>query len=132
MLKSKIKEIINLADDEACLRLKKITDQYADEWSIRFVEDGDRLRLDENHPIVCKSLNLRLFVGAEIEYPAHTIQRFEIIGMFGDDEFAWVCRCDDGRIVEVDEYDLMKGELESELIFPNIPQYLLFILSFQK
>lgn len=130
-MKEKIKNILKLADDQACSILKKITDEEAVEWDIHFIEDGETIRLDEENPIVCDGLNLRLFVGTEVDYPEYMFPNCEIIGLFGDDEFAWVCRQDDGGIVEVDEYDLKKGARESDLVFPSLSHYLLFVLGYQ-
>lgn len=131
LLKTKMKDILKLSNDEACSILKKITDAEAQEWDINFIENEGELRLDEGRPIVCDGLNLRLFVGTEVSHPSCMFPNCEIIGVFGDDEFAWVCRQDDGGIVEVDEYDLKKGRPESDLVFPTISHYLLFVLNYQ-
>ena len=131
VLKAKMKNILKLSNDEACSILKKITDAEAEEWDIHFIEDEGKLWLDEESPIVCDGLNLRLFVGTEINHPNYMFPNCEIIGLFGDDEFAWVCRQDDGGIVEVDEYDLKKGVRESDLVFPTISHYLLFVLNYK-
>lgn len=129
--KIEMKNILKLTEDQACSILKKITDSEAGEWNIHFIEDRGRIRLDEEKLIVCDGLNLRLFVGSEIDLPEYIFPNCEIIGIFGDDEFAWVCRQSGGGIVEVDEYDLKKGVRESDLVFPSLSHYLLFVLNYQ-
>lgn len=126
-----MKHIIKLTEEDACAVLKQITEAEKEAWDIHFVENEGHIRLDEEKPIVCDGLSLELFVEHKTDFPECSIPNCEIIGIFGDDEFAWVCRKDDGSIVEVDEYDLRNGALGSGMIFPSLSHYLLFVLNYQ-
>lgn len=122
-----LKHLLELTEENACVTLKRITEAEAEEWDIHFIEEQGTIRLDEGRPIVCQGLNLSLYNKEEITLPERFFPDCEILGICGDDEFAWVCRRKDGSIEEIDEYDLRKGVRESDLSFPSLSHYLLFV-----
>lgn len=123
-----MKNLNNLSEEEATAMLFQATDGGGEAWQIHFIKQRGVLRLDENHPILCDGLNLQLFAKVKSHYPTCPVPEYKVIGTFGDDDFAWVCQHQDGKVVELDEYDLKNGaDIEAGVVFPSLAHYLLFV-----
>lgn len=128
-----MKHIFRLSENDACRILKWITEKAEEFWDIHFVGTCENVKIDESHPVICDDLNLFLlsdYMENEIAMPDPPIPGHKVIGIYGDDEFAWVCRRSDMSIVEIDPYDLAKKDFESKMAFPSLAHYLLFVADY--
>jgi hypothetical protein len=123
----KIEEIISHDESKARQILADILVKTEVDWTSNISLEKISELGSEISEFACPELNLEISSEVAFDAPELLSEFCQVIGIVGDDEFAWICRVGDG-IVEIDPYDLRDLQEITGTVFPSIAHYLIFQL----